>query len=217
MPTAKQTAYLAIKHEILDGQFPPGHLLIEPELAEHCGVSRTPVREALRDLADEGLVQLRANRRAVVPIVTETRFEEVFDIMAMLESYSTGLAATRIEHKTIAEIEDINDRLEYCMNNNRADGYQEFLELNSQFHKKIHAAAENDTLLDVLLRVIDFPTSVCLKFGQINWDGSSNVAQEHRDIITSLKTGDQDLAALNMKKHIETVRRSFRALWENEV
>ncbi|HIL94450.1 MAG TPA: GntR family transcriptional regulator [Pseudomonadales bacterium] len=217
MPTAKQTAYMTIKHEILEGQFPPGHLLIEPELAEQCGVSRTPVREALRDLADEGLVQLRSNRRAVVPIVTETRFEEVFDIMSMLESYSAGLAATRIDSEKIAEIEDINDRLEYCMNHDRAEGYREFLDLNSQFHKTIHAATENDTLMDVLLRVIDFPTSVCLKFGQINWEGSSNVAHEHRDIISSLKTRDQELATLNMKKHIETVRRSFRALWKNKV
>ena len=217
MATARQKAYASIKHDIMGGLFPPGHQFKELDLAERCGVSRTPVRQALRELADEGLVQLRANRRASVPIVTETGFEEVFDLMSMLESYSAGLVATRIDAGEIAELEELTDRLAHFVARDRPEEYREFLDLNSQFHKAIHRASGNETLEDVLSRVIDFPTSVCLKFGRINWEMNPQSIAQHRGIIEALKGGEREWAALVMKQHTETVRRSFRKLWLDEV
>ena len=96
MPTAKQRAYEKIRKSIFSGTFPPGSHLREEELARVCKASRTPVRQAIRMLASEGLVTIGANKRCYVSNVDETHAEEIFDLLAFLEGYSAGLAAERI-------------------------------------------------------------------------------------------------------------------------
>eukprot|EP01031_Cornospumella_fuschlensis_P015528 gene15528-18984_t len=96
LPTAKLRTYQTIRKAILSGTFPPGSHLREEELSELCETSRTPVRQAIRRLADEGFVTIGANKRSYVADVDEIHAEEIFDFLACLESYLAGLAALRI-------------------------------------------------------------------------------------------------------------------------
>jgi len=212
MPTARERAYQKIRSRILNGTFPPGRQLKEEELATEFRVSRTPVRQAIQQLVDDGLVTVRANRRSHVADVNETQFEELFDLLAFLESYSAGLAAARITADTLAELEDISGQMETVVRRS-PDANREFLDLNSRFHKTIHRASGNDKLYGLIQRIIEFPHNLYLKFGQINTAHNPRSLVQHAQILDALKAHDRELAALSMRTHTESVRRSFRQLW----
>ena len=98
-----------LEEEILSGHRPPGSRLDESKLAQHFGVSRTPVREALRELAAADLVVLRPRQGAVVATVTVTQLLHMFEVMAELESFCARLAARRMsgtERRRLAEVHD---------------------------------------------------------------------------------------------------------------
>ncbi len=214
MPTARERIYQKIRTRILNSNFPPGYQLKEEELAGDYGVSRTPIRQAIRQLVDEGLVTIRANRRAHVADVNENQFEELFDLLSFLESYSAGLAAVRISDDTLAELRDISTKMAEIVTAN-PNANREFLDLNSRFHKTIHRASGNDKLYGLIQRIIEFPHNLYLKFGQINSMHNPRSLLQHEQILDALAAHDRDLAALCMRMHTESVRRSFRELWSD--
>ena len=208
MATAKEIAYERIRNSIFSGKFQPGYQLKEEELANSLSVSRTPVREALRLLADQGLIEIRANRRSYVADVTEAQFEELMDILSFLESYSAARAATRISPEALAELKEINAEIERAVEDD-----QRFLQLNSRFHRAIHQAAGSHKIYELIDRVIDFHHNLYFKFGQIPARHNPLSVIEHQNIIQALEDGDAEYAALQMKAHNESVRRAFRHYW----
>jgi DNA-binding GntR family transcriptional regulator len=212
MPTARERAYQKIRTRILDGTFPPGYQLKEEELAGEYGVSRTPIRQAIQQLVDDGLVTVRENRRSHVSDVNESQFEELFDLLAFLESYSAGLAAVRIPAGALAELREISAQMGRVVRES-PDANREFLDLNSRFHKTIHRASGNDKLYGLIQRIIEFPHNLYLKFGQINSAHNPRSLVQHEQILDALSAHDRDLASLCMRMHTESVRRSFRELW----
>jgi len=212
--TAKNRAYGKIRNAIFGGKFPPGHQLKEDLLIEYCDVSRTPVRQALKMLVDEGLVTVMSNRRSYVADVSEAHSEEIYDTLTMLESYSAGLAAKRISTDELDNLREIVGEMQAITKTNPDDG-KGFLELNSRFHKAIHSAAGNATLYEIIHRIVDFPATLYLKIGIST---NNDVAiKEHSAIIDALASGDSDYTALTMKMHTETTRREFRDLWQREL
>ena len=212
MSTARERTYQKIRSRILDGTFPPGYPLKEEELAAEYHVSRTPIRQAIRQLADDGLITIRENRRAHVSDVNETQFEELFDLLSFLESYSAGLAAVRITPETLRELRELDNQMVNVVRHS-PDNNREFLELNSRFHKTIHRAAGNEKLYGLIQRIIQFPHNLYLKFGQINSTHNPRSLVQHQQILDALEAHDRDLAAMCMRMHTESVRRSFRELW----
>jgi len=209
MTTAKETAYNKIRNTILVGDFPPGFQLKEEELSEFCNVSRTPVRQAIQRLSDEGLVTIRENRRSYVTDLTETEFEEAFDLAVMLESYSAGLAAERISDEELEELQALEDKMEK-LKDDSANNYRKFLELNMDFHNMIHRATRNKSLFDMIQRVPDVANTVLLKTG--NRKSLKRALIDHRNIIQALVERDSEMAKLQMRIHIEDNRRSMRGL-----
>ena len=209
MTTAKETAYNKIRNAILVGDFPPGFQLKEEELSEFCNVSRTPVRQAIQRLSDEGLVTIRENRRSYVTDLTETEFEEAFDLAVMLESYSAGLAAERISDEELEELQALEDKMEK-LKDDSANNYRKFLELNMDFHNMIHRATRNKSLFDMIQRVPDVANTVLLKTG--NRKSLKRALIDHRNIIQALVERDSEMAKLQMRIHIEDNRRSMRGL-----
>jgi len=211
--TAKNRAYGKIRNAIFGGRFPPGHQLKEDDLIKYCNVSRTPVRQALKMLADEGLVTVMSNRRSYVADVSEAHCEEIYDILAMLESYSAGLAAERITSDEVNALRKMAHEMEEITRIRPGDD-KAYLELNSRFHKAIHRAAGNATLFEIIQRIVDFPATLYLKIGIST---KNEVAmKEHFIIIDALAAGDRGYAALAMNMHTETTRREFRSLWPQE-
>lgn len=210
MATEKQRIYDRIRKSIFSGTFPPGYHLKEEELAESFKASRTPVRQAIRMLAAQGLVTIRENKRCYVSDVDETHAEEIFDMLAFLEGYSAGLVAERITDEQLAELRAIVDAQKQLVASRPSDD-RGFLELNSRFHRSLHQASGNRTLYDLVARIVDFTQSLYLKLGRSTESGPQ-VAQ-HEAIIEAVAKRDRRYAELMMRVHTESVRREFRELW----
>ncbi len=180
----------------------------------YCKVSRSPIRQAIKMLADEGLVTVMDNRRSYVADVSESHTEEIYDILAMLESYSAGLAAKNITSDKLKDLQNILGEIEDISTTNPNDA-KKYLELNSKFHKEIHKASNNNTLYKIIQKIVDFPATLYLKIGVVT---ENEIAiEEHAAIIKALVTGDREYAELMMKIHTETTRREFRELWQLDV
>ena len=212
MATARERVYQKIRTRIFSGKYSPGHQLKEEELAEDFAVSRTPVRMALRQLADEGLVTVRSNHRSYVSDVGETQFGEIFELIVFLESYSASLSARRVTPGQLGQLRRLVDEMEHLVRE-RPDDHRAFLENNAQFHRLIHSIHGNQKVKEVLDRVVNFPHNLYLKFGQINAQHNPKSVEEHRAIVEALAAGDPAFTALTFRMHSESVRRSFRELW----
>jgi DNA-binding GntR family transcriptional regulator len=210
LPTAKLRTYQTIRKAILSGTFPPGSHLREEELSELCNTSRTPVRQAIRRLADEGLVTIAANKRSYVADVDETHAEEIFDLLAFLESYLAGLAAIRISPEKLAELQSVLNLQKQLISTHPEDD-QRFLELNIQFHRLIHQAGGSPILLEIASRVENFTQSLYLKHGRATENAGS--VDQHEQLFNALASGDKTRSELLMRLHVESVRKECREIW----
>lgn len=206
MSTAQDRAYQKIRGAIMEGVFPPGSQLRQEDLAEKFSESRTSVRHAIQALADDGLVEIGDTRRSFVADVSASHLEQMYDILAMLEPYSAGLAAERATDQDIAALRALIDEMGGELEDDLA-----YLETNSRFHRKIHEMSGNRVLKDLIERVVDFPQTMYLKLGAATESAKAN--DEHRSLVNAMERRDRGLAALEMKMHIETRRREARDLW----
>src|SRR6201995_5208477 len=138
--TRAEELRLQLADEIVRGALPPGAPLDETEIARRFNVSRTPVREALRQLAASGLVETRAHRGAVVARPTLERLTGMFEAMAELEALCAGLAAQRMTPVERQRLEAIHEELR---NLSHVGNPERFHEVNERFHSAIYAGAHN--------------------------------------------------------------------------
>lgn len=134
-----------IEERIVTGVYPPGMRLDEQELAAAFGVSRTPIREALIQLASIGLVDIRPRRGATVPEMSADRLCEMFEVMAELESMCGRLAARRILPAELARLRDAHQACEEARDAGKPDLYYQ---LNEVFHRRIYEASHNGFLAE---------------------------------------------------------------------
>jgi DNA-binding GntR family transcriptional regulator len=209
--TARTQAYEMLKTSIMDGRVKPGAHLREEHLAEEYGVSRTPIRQAIRQLADEGLVEIGENKRSHVMDVSPAQLEQMFDVQALLESYSAGLAAARMTDEMLDRIRAAQDQLEANYRAQKSEDDRMYLEDNSRFHRAIHACNGNPKLFHIVDKVVDTSYAVFIKIGRVT--ESETAIDYHHRIISALETRDSEMAQLYMRTHVETVRRLYRALF----
>jgi len=209
MSTAQNQAYKKIRKAILAGEYPPGSQLRQEELAAKFDMSRTSVRYAIQTLADEGLVEIGDTRRSFVANVSMAFAEESYDILAMLEPYSAGLAAEHATDDDISELWGLIEQMAGVIDNDDDD--IAFLDINSQFHRKIHEMSGNRTLKELIDRIVEFPQTLYLKLGKSTESAGAN--DDHRRIVAAIERRDKALAAMEMKAHIEYRRRESRELW----
>lgn len=136
----------ALHRMIVIGELPPGQKLREQELCERLGVSRTPLREALRTLAAQGLVRLTQNRGAEVAPLTLADITALFDVVGTLEALAARLACKAMSDEAIAEIGVLHYRM---MLHHVRDELQDYFALNQQIHRAIIESANNPVLLGV--------------------------------------------------------------------
>lgn len=208
--TARHQAYELLKSSIIDGRVKPGDQLREEHLAEEYGVSRTPIRQAIRQLASEGLIEIGENKRSYVTDVTPTQLEQMFDVQALLESYSAGLAAARMTEEMLDRIRAAQDALEAHYYTQKSEDDRIFLQDNSRFHRAIHACNGNPRLFNIVEKLVDTPYAVFIKTGRVT--ESETAIDYHRRIIGALEARDSEMAQLYMRTHVETVRRQYREL-----
>src|ERR1700738_2839865 len=131
---------------IVEGALAPGMKLNERELCERLRISRTPLREALKVLAAEGLVEISPNRGATVSQMSETEIREMFELLSGLEAFSGELACERITPAELAEIKALHSEMLACRTQNDLSGYYM---RNHAIHNRINEAARNTALRQV--------------------------------------------------------------------
>ena len=201
-----------LEAEILDGTYEPGSHLMQEEICARFGVSRTPVREALRKLQAQNLVDLIPNKGARIRVITLSELGEVYAVRAELEGYAASLAATAVSRDQVAALESIQAQLEAAVAALRlpaaqrpAEGFTnaQLTRFNEEFHGVIRGVAGN-ALLDRLVADLQkrFPKDYVWKtIRSADQIETINVA-EHRRILEALRRNDTEAARSAMSEHV---------------
>ncbi|MBU2663935.1 GntR family transcriptional regulator [Actinoplanes bogorensis] len=211
MVRAKEGAYESIKSRILDGSYEPGAKLSEEELAAAIGVSRTPVREALRRLHAEGLVDWAANRGATMPAWSEQDLEEIFELRALLEGYGAELAAARISPDEITRLRELTTAMEESAASQAPDRADKIAVHNAEFHAIILSAGRNRRLSALLGAVVQTPL-VNRTFRRYDDAAMARSMAHHRELIDAFEAGDRAWAGSVMRAHILAARSTLGAV-----
>lgn len=197
-----------IEERIVTGDYPPGSRLDEQELASAFGVSRTPVREALIQLASAGLIEIRPRRGAIVPDVSADRVCEMFEVMGEMEAMCGRLAARRI---TSAEQAALQQAHRACETARDADMPDVYYQLNEVFHQQIYEASHNGFLAEqatALHRRLRPYRRLQLRVRN-RMKSSFN---EHAAIVDAILAGDGELAANRLRAHVTVQGERFADL-----
>lgn len=195
--------YHAILLKIIDGDFPAESELKSTHIARELGVSRTPVVQALSQLAADGIVQQKRNQRAVVRAGAENWLREIHELRVMLEPHAAALAAKNMSNEELAELEEVAARV---APRDDAAWKAEAMEFDYRLHLAIAEASGNLPLSETIRR--------CWKFKRLSYsagDDPLEVAEEgyrsHLAILEALKARDADSAYAAMLFHLRSMSR----------
>lgn len=194
-----------LRHAIFTHHYKPGERLVEDRLSADLGVSRVPVREALRLLAAEGLVLLQARRGASVAHTTETVAREMIEVRAMLEGHNAHLAA---RHRDPAVIEQLRVVLAKGNAASTRGSAEELAQLNSEYHDLLARCGQNSVLADILRGLRE---RTRLVFAQNSVRRAHDDWEEHSRILAAIVDGDEELAALLADRHVHRAGSARRA------
>ena len=183
---------------IVRGDLLPGEPLLEVGLSEALGISRTPLREALKQLAAEGLVELQLNRSAVVASLRRDELTELFEAVSGIERCAAELAAVRMTAQDVERLEALQMRIE--RHHGRGE-LRDYFEANQQIHGTIVGFARNGVLKashDALLARVERARFFALS-AEGRWDES---VREHKQILAALKARDAERAGQLLAHHV---------------
>ena len=187
-----------LEGEILSGELAPGDRLDETKLAARFSVSRTPVREALQQLATEKLVELRPRQGAVVAAVTVQELLQMFEVMAELEALCAGLAARRMTPEERARLKACHQRCAELAEKGDVDAYYDE---NRVFHETLYAGSHNE-FLEKMTSSTRNRLSPYRRF-QLHHPGRIRKSlQEHASVVEAVMEGDPELATERMRGHV---------------
>lgn len=202
--TATDDVVDALRRAIVEGDLPGGHVLNQVELAEHFGVSRVPVREAIRQLQAEGLVISPPHQRAVVRNFGMSDVLDMLEFRSMIEEWLLERSFERIEESDILQLVELCDLMDECSD------HQVWLELNRTFHATLYAPAGSDIGIWLSTQLSTrVASSLSRVSAGIERDREAN--QEHRAIVDCLRTRDINGARKALASHIGTTIERVRA------
>jgi DNA-binding GntR family transcriptional regulator len=193
-----ETLVAPLREMIVKGELRPGEKVPEEELCLRFGVSRTPIREALKVLAAEGVLQILPHRGAIVAEITEAQIAELFPVMAALERLAGSLACTNASERDIARIRKLHNAM---MAHYRAGNEAAYLEHNRLIHEAIFELARNETL-SALFQQILTRINACrfsMRKSAAHWERAT---KEHEAIIKALEARDGPRLADLLEKHV---------------
>lgn len=201
-----EKVYKIIQDDIIERRFLPGQMLVERELIEKLGVSKTPVREALARLKRDGLVEGTLHRSIVVSRILRKDAVEIFALREILEGLAARGAAEKITPEKAKEIHSIIQLSEECIKKNNL---KEYAPLDLQFHNLIRIISENERLCEMMQRLhyqirILMRTSITLpgRGGRVSLN-------EHKKIVKEIVNRNPDLAEKMAKEHIKKTKESI--------
>lgn len=203
---AVETAYRYIRSAIISGDLKSGETLQEAKLAKLIGLSRTPVREALSRLHNEGLVVLERYRRGQVASFSLADVAEIFRLRAKLEAHGARRAALRITPEQIAHLEAVEAEMEAHFND---VGWHKHLarfdDLNNEFHATIARAADSPRLERILAASLELPASIFNTYSEPVDERTRRTHRQHHEILSALRTRNPDWAEAAMAAHLFSI------------
>lgn len=187
----------ALRQRIFQRELEPGSWIDELKIAEEYGISRTPLREALKVLAAEGLVTMKVRRGAYVTEVSEKDLTDVYHMLSLLESDAAGCVAAQATAAQLTELQALHDALESAIDNRES-----FFDLNEQFHMRLLDIADNrwrNQMVADLRKVMKLNRhNSLLKTGRVQ-----ESLKEHQDLMKAIASRNTANAVACMKKHFE--------------
>ncbi|SHG92417.1 GntR family transcriptional regulator [Pollutimonas bauzanensis] len=188
-----------LREMIIEGQLAAGVRLNERALCDQLQVSRTPLREAFRLLAADGLVRIQPNRGAQVVALSEKDIRESFEVMGALEALSGGLACLHISDREIAEIKALTFEMQACHARRDLPAYYH---VNREIHDRINAAGHNQ-LLSQVYKTINLRLQNLRFRSNLNHEKWDKAMQEHIDMVEALAARDGERLARIMRIHLQ--------------
>jgi len=198
--TIAQQVYERLRDEVLTGALHPGVWIREQDIASAWSVSRTPVREAVRRLAHDGLVEASPNRGVRVTMLTPEDVDDVYEVREMLEGAAARRAA---EHATPADVEHLGRHLDH-IDAIAASDVAGHIRADEAFHDAIVALAGSAALADLTRRLAGRVARVRAATGDTNTEARTR--GQHRTILAAIAAQDPDAAEQAMREHIRTYR-----------
>lgn len=202
-----------LRERIFAGQLAPGSYVDEPALCSELSISRTPLREALKVLTAEGLLQHQPRRGCFVREITERDLDEIFPVIALLEGRCAFEAATKASDADLAALEQLHERLQAHAGARRINDYYQ---VNFAIHEAIITLADNRWLAQV---IGDLRKLVKLaRLQQLHAPGRLEQSlSEHMAVYAALKARDAEGAEAAMRTHLTRQRVALRALARNQI
>ena len=197
--SVREKTYDYLKSNILSGRLVPGERLAEEHLAEELGVSRTPVREALHKLEQEGLIEPLESRGFCVPHDSPEEIEDLFDIRTVLEGYTLKIICERITDEQIEKLQEMIDKAEDALRRKRID---EVFQWNTQFHDTLHSLVADKRRFHSLIVNMRKYVLRYRKDTLQNLGAGKRAIDGHRQILLTLKLKDPELCERVMRIHI---------------
>lgn len=200
-PPAADIAYDALRSRILSGDLAPGERLVEQSLAEDLGLSRTPVREAIRRLLHEGFVEKGQGYSTRVADFPEEELTQLFEIRRRLECYAAGRAARMATPKEVAHLRRLSDQMaEHTPPRSQRD-YDIISSANTEFHRTIYAAARSPRLTALITSAVDVGM-VARTYYSYSESDLARSARHHTEIVDAIAAQAPEWAESVMSAHV---------------
>jgi DNA-binding GntR family transcriptional regulator len=189
-----------LRELIMSGELQEGDKIKEDALCNSMGISKTPLREALRVLSVEGLIKLVPNRGSFVSTPTFEEIREMFDVMSVLEGICARAAAEKMSAKDLTTLEKLHNKLE---KNFKRKAQREYIRINNQYHAFVQELAGNRTLNQI---VNGLRQKILLyRYQSLNLPARFEQSiQEHRELIEAFRKKDSKKAETLMRRHLKT-------------
>lgn len=204
----RDVVFKTLRQAILRGELKPGERLMEIRLANKLGVSRTPIREAIRKLELEGLVVMVPRKGAEVADITEKSLRDVLEVRKALEELSVKLACDRITEEQIEELEQAAQEFKKIL---KSSDITEIAEADVHFHDVIYRAAENQRLMQLLSNLSEQMYRYRIEYLK-NPDVHEKLLSEHEEIIRNIKNHEKESAVRITCEHIDNQVRAISDL-----
>ncbi len=203
----REVVFNTLRDAILKGELDPGEHLMEVQLANRLGVSRTPIREAIRQLETEGLVVMTPRKGAVVAEITQKDLTDVLEVRKTLEELAVELACNKITKDEIQQLMDCDDRFCDALKNNELTV---IADIDEQFHDIIYEATGNNRLIQLLNNLRQQMYRYRLEYikDDNKWDV---LKEEHKKLVRAIEEKDIDTAKAVMGSHIDNQEQTISA------
>ncbi len=197
---------------IMSGQLSPGERLLEVQLAEEMGVSRTPVREAIRRLELEGFVVMLPRKGAYVAGLSIDDVENVYEIRTALETLAVKLAAQRMQDEDYRLLDALAERMQATWQEGDVEAW---VKLDANFHELLYKFSRNDRLVQLMSNVMEQISRYRI-ISLANVEVRHNSLAEHQNVISALRRRDSEAAVEAAAQHIENTKQSLVKMLENK-